>query len=165
MNRTTFFLIILCDTLLLVLSVVDGPSEKGLKLPPNDCNWPAIHPKPEPFTKTLHKQKHRFFHCQRLSLLGSCQRYFFSSRPFKQRDKLVTIYIYKNKLQLQTNNVLVTKALFPNTEKVHMVWEGGAKVKCWYFDGNYSDCDWHELVPVVKNLKNAFPLVSRSQWV
>ena len=55
---------------------------------------------------------------------------FFSSRPFKQRDKLVTIYIYKNKLQLQTNNVLVTKALFRNTEKVHMVWEGGAKVKC-----------------------------------
>ena len=55
---------------------------------------------------------------------------FFASRPFKQRDKLVTIYIYKNKLQLQTNNVLVTKALFPNTEKVHLVWEGGAKVKC-----------------------------------
>ena len=151
----------------LSLSVVDGPSEKGLKLPPNDCNWPAIHPKPQPFTKTLHKRKHRFFHCQRLSLLGSCQRFFLSG-PFEQRDKLVTIYIYKNKLQLQTNNVLVTKALFPNTEKVHiiMVWEGGAiKVECWYFDGNYSDCDWHELVPVVKNLKNAFPLVSRSQWV
>ena len=58
---------------------------------------------------------------------------FFLSGPFEQRDKLVTIYIYKNKLQLQTNNVLVTKALFPNTEKVHiiMVWEGGAiKVKC-----------------------------------
>ena len=58
---------------------------------------------------------------------------FFLSGPFEQRDKLVTIYIYKNKLQLQTNNVLVTKALFPNTEKVPiiMVWEGGAiKVKC-----------------------------------
>ena len=41
----------------------------------------------------------------------------FLSGPFEQRDKLVTIYIYKNKLQLQTNNVLVTKALFPNTEK------------------------------------------------
>ena len=151
----------------LQLSVVDGPSEKGLKLPPNDCNWPAIHPKPQPFTKTLHKRKHRFFSLRAIITLRIMSKEFLSG-PFEQRDKLVTIYIYKNKLQLQTNNVLVTKALFPNTEKVHiiMVWEGGAiKVKCWYFDGNYSDCDWHELVPVVKNLKNAFPLVSRSQWV
>ena len=80
---------------------MDGPSEKGLKLPPNDCNWPAIHPKPQPFTKTLHKRKHRFFHCQRLSLLGSCQRNFLSG-PFEQRDKLVTIYIYKK--QITTTN-------------------------------------------------------------
>jgi len=28
---------------------------------------------------------------------------------------LVTIYIYQNKLQLQTNIILVTKALFQNT--------------------------------------------------
>ena len=79
------------------------------------------------------KKLHFSYTVASLITLRIMSKEFFSSGPFEQRDKLVTIYIYKNKLQLQTNNVLVTKALFPNTEKVHiiMVWEGGAiKVKC-----------------------------------